>query len=137
VVRNLSRPRRDVILIAIAGPISNLILATLVAIAIRVSFSTGWLPVDDSGRLTGPIWEYLRVALFTNLGLAVFNMIPIPPLDGGKVLSNLLPLRSGLAFDEFAGQYGFILLYALLLTGILARVVGPPINFLAVLLLSL
>ena len=63
-------------------------------------------------------------------------MIPIPPLDGGKVLSNLLPLRSGLAFDQFAGQYGFIVLYALLLTGILARIVAPPINFLALLLLS-
>ena len=137
VVRNLSQPRRDVILIAIAGPISNLILAVIVAIAIRVSYYSGWIPVDGLGQPVGAVWEYLRVALWTNLGLAVFNMIPIPPLDGGKVLSNLLPLRSGLAFDEFAGQYGFILLYALLLTGILARIVGPPINFLALLLLTL
>jgi Zn-dependent protease len=135
VVRNLSRPRRDVILIAIAGPISNLILATIVAVAIRASLANGWIPFDAYGQPTGAAWEYLRLGLITNLGLAVFNMIPIPPLDGGKVLSNLLPLRSGLAFDEFAGQYGFILLYALLLTGILARIVGPPINFLAFLLL--
>jgi Zn-dependent protease len=135
-VRNLSRPRRDVILIAIAGPISNLILATLVAIAIRVSLINGWIPFDGYSQPSGAAWQYLRLGLITNLGLAVFNMIPIPPLDGGKVLSNLLPLRSGLAFDQFAGQYGFILLYALLLTGILARIVGPPINFLAILLLS-
>ena len=74
--------------------------------------------------------------LFANLGLMIFNLIPIPPLDGGKVLSNLLPLRSGLAFDEFTGQYGFIVLYALLLTGVLARIVQPPINLLAFLLLS-
>ena len=52
------------------------------------------------------------------------------------MLSNLLPLRSGLAFDEFTGQYGFIVLYALLLTGVLARIVQPPINLLAFLLLS-
>ena len=135
-VRNLSRPRRDVILIAIAGPISNLILATLVAIVIRVAFSGGWMTFDPYGNPAGASWQYLRLGLITNLALAVFNMIPIPPLDGGKVLSNLLPLRSGLAFDELAGQYGFILLYALLLTGILSKIVGPPINFLALLLLS-
>jgi Zn-dependent protease len=133
-VRNLSRPRRDVILIAIAGPISNLILATITAIGIRLSIANGWIPFTTYGEPTGAAWEYLRLGLITNLGLAVFNMIPIPPLDGGKVLSNLLPLRSGLAFDEFAGQYGFIVLYALLLTGILSRIVGPPISFLASLL---
>lgn len=135
VVRNLSRPRRDVILIAIAGPISNLILATLVTVAIKVALPLGWLSMGADGR-PGAAVEFLRMGLFTNLGLAVFNMIPIPPLDGGKVLSNLLPLRSGLAFDEFAGQYGFIVLYALMLTGALSYVLGPSINLLAILLLS-
>ena len=134
VVRNLSRPRRDVILIALAGPASNILLAILVSVLIKVSWEAGWMPVQF-GQPTGPLWEYLRVGLVTNLALAVFNMIPIPPLDGGKVLSNLLPLRSGLAFDELAGQYGFIALYALLLTGALSYIVQPPINFLAVLLL--
>jgi len=51
------------------------------------------------------------------------------------VLSNLLPLRSGLAFDEFTGQYGFILLYALLLTGALSYIVQPPLRFMAFVLL--
>jgi Zn-dependent protease len=135
-IRNLSRPRRDVILIAMAGPISNLILAALLSIAIRVALPLGWVPTDPFGNPSGPVWEFLRMGFGTNLALAVFNLIPIPPLDGGKVLSNLLPLRSGLAFDELAGQYGFIVLYALMLTGALSYLMRPSINFLAFLLLS-
>jgi Zn-dependent protease len=135
-VRNLSHPRRDVILIALAGPASNMILATLVAVAIGVAVKSGWIPVDPrTMQATGPLWDYLRFGLGTNLGLAVFNLIPVPPLDGGKVLSNLLPLQSGLAFDQFAGQYGFIILYGLLLTGALSYIVQPPIQFLSFLLL--
>ena len=140
-VRNLSRPRRDVILIAIAGPVSNLILAAATSVAIKGAWTFGLLGVAAPGAPPTPGYEeplriFLGMALYTNLGLAIFNLLPIPPLDGGKVLSNLLPLRSGLAFDEFAGQYGFIALYALMLTGILTRLIGPPINILASLLLS-
>jgi Zn-dependent protease len=134
-VRNLSNPRRDVILIALAGPASNLLLAIVMSVAIRVAFAFDWIPIGFDGRPEGPVWAFLIGGLFTNLGLMVFNLLPIPPLDGGKVLSNLLPLRSGLAFDEFAGQYGFIVLYALLLTGILTRIVQPPINVLVTILL--
>jgi Zn-dependent protease len=142
VVRNLSRPRRDVILIAIAGPASNILLAILTTIAIRFAFGFGLMGTSMPGAPPSPGVEeplriFLSAALLTNIALAVFNMLPIPPLDGGKVLSNLLPLRSGLAFDEFTGQYGFLVLYALMLTGILSRIVGPPIQFFAILLLSL
>ena len=131
-VRNLSRPRRDVILIALAGPASNILLAVVIAIVWRL---LAFAPAIDQS-LAQPVAAFLVIGLLSNLGLAIFNLLPIPPLDGGKVLSNLLPLESGMKFDEFTGAYGFMILYALMLTGILGRIVSPPINILASLLLS-
>jgi Zn-dependent protease len=132
-LRQLRHGRRDYVFVAAAGPASNLVLALGAALLLSV------LPISpvtlDEMNVSVPIAAILSQLLRLNVLLAVFNMIPIPPLDGGKVLSNLLPLRSGLAFDELAGQYGFIALYALLLTGALGYIVQPPINFLAVLLL--
>ena len=131
-IRNLSRPRRDVILIALAGPASNILLAVVIAIIWRL---LAFAPAIDQS-LAQPVAAFLVIGLLSNLGLAIFNLLPIPPLDGGKVLSNLLPLESGMKFDEFTGAYGFMILYALMLTGILGRIVSPPINILASLLLS-
>ena len=131
-VRNLARPRRDVILIALAGPASNILLAVVIAIVWRL---LAFAPAIDQS-LAQPVAAFLVIGLLSNLGLAIFNLLPIPPLDGGKVLSNLLPLESGMKFDEFTGAYGFMILYALMLTGILGRIVSPPINILASLLLS-
>lgn len=133
-IRHLSQPRRDVILIALAGPASNILLAIVIAIIFRL---LPFVPaLGEMPRVAQPLVLFLGVGLYSNLGLAIFNLLPIPPLDGGKVLSNLLPLESGMKFDEFTGAYGFIILYALMLTGILGRVVSPPINILASLLLS-
>ena len=131
-VRHLAHPRRDVILIALAGPASNILLAIVIAIIWRL---LAFVPAVDQS-IGQPIVMFLVIGLYSNLGLAIFNLLPIPPLDGGKVLSNLLPLESGMAFDEFTGNYGFIILYALMLTGILTRIVSPPITILASLLLT-
>lgn len=132
-IRRLAHPRRDVIIIALAGPLSNLLLAVLTAVAVRL-----FLP--SINQLSPGIGEPLRVilgaALFTNLALFLFNLVPIPPLDGGRILSNLLPLRSGLAFDGAAGVYGGIILLVLVFTGVLHRVITPGTFILAQLLLS-
>jgi Zn-dependent protease len=69
------------------------------------------------------------MAVFINILLAVFNMIPVPPLDGGNVLSGLLRGPAAQLFDQLR-PYGFLILYALMFTGTLSALIGPPANFL-------
>ena len=126
-VARLHHPRRDHMMVAAAGPIGNLLLATLAAVALKL------LPVSPvtigEPNVSVPIATLLSLALQINVLLAVFNMIPIPPLDGGNVLSGLLPYRLAAVFDRVR-PYGFLLLYALMLTGGLEYLVAPPYRLL-------
>jgi Zn-dependent protease len=113
--RNLKAPRRDFALVALAGPVSNLALAALVTPIFLMMYGEGAIEM-------GPILAARFIVL--NVSLAVFNMIPFPPLDGGNVLSGFVPEPVAAAIDQLR-PYGFILLYALLLTGALSRFVFP------------
>ena len=83
-MRHLRHPYRDFAIIAAAGPISNFIQAGVLAVVVRTMFET-----SDADLLP----RILRYAVITNLMLAIFNLIPVPPLDGGNVLAGLLPPR--------------------------------------------
>jgi Zn-dependent protease len=115
-VRNLRHPRRDNVLVTIAGPVSNLVLALIAALTYHQ------LP---SGL--GSIIAFEAMSL--NVLLAVFNMLPIPPLDGGQVLLGLLPPQTALKLRAIQ-PYGFLILMALIITGLLGYLIAPPYYFL-------
>jgi len=126
--RQLRHPRRDYVIVAAAGPASNLVMAVVAAVALRL------VPVSPvmlgEPNVSAPIAALLSRALTLNVLLAVFNMIPIPPLDGGNVLSGLLPARAAFRFNAILRPYGFLILYALMLTRGFEYLVIPPSRFL-------
>jgi Zn-dependent protease len=129
--RYLGSPRRDYVLVAAAGPASNLALAfaaSIVSLVLPVSPQTLGEP-----NVTAPLAAILGQLLRLNVLLAVFNMIPIPPLDGGNVLAGLLPPSLASVFNNIR-PYGFLLLYALILTNGFALIVLPPYHFILSLL---
>jgi Zn-dependent protease len=127
-VNRLKRGRRDYVFVAAAGPASNLLMALAASMALSL-LTVSPMRIGEP-NLSAPIASLLVQAMLINVLLAVFNMIPIPPLDGGNVLSGLLPRPIALRFDAIVRPYGFILLYALLLTRGFEYVVIPPARFL-------
>jgi Zn-dependent protease len=121
--RNFRNPRRDFVFVAAAGPVSNLLLAAVGAVAWQF-IATGLSERELAEALVGPVPLFVLLLIEVNVLLAVFNMIPVPPLDGGNVLGGLLPYRLAVEFDRLR-PYGIIILYVLMLTGVLARVIEP------------
>jgi Zn-dependent protease len=120
--------RQKFMVIAAAGPASNLVIATMAAIALRVA-DPGDIEPGSVLEVSTPVATLLEATVTMNVLLAVFNMLPVPPLDGGNVLSGVL--RGGIAnmFDQLR-PYGFLILYALMFTGTLFTLIAPPANFL-------
>jgi Zn-dependent protease len=110
--------RRKFMLIAAAGPASNLALAVIAAVCIRLDFAATGTALDQTST------PLLFRALTTNVLLAVFNLLPIPPLDGGNVLAGLLPAPAAAALDRLR-PFGFVILYVLMLTGAFSVLVLP------------
>jgi Zn-dependent protease len=118
-MRNLGAPRRDFAIVAAAGPISNLVLATGLAIVFFLIYPGGATPFT-----IGRVGNILETAIVTNVLLAVFNMIPIPPLDGGNVAIGVLPAPLAALLVQLR-PWGFLLLYLLLFTGVLNLIIRP------------
>lgn len=125
----LRHPRRDFVLVAAAGPASNIVLAIIGALALRIGGGVSDTPTvgDASGILI--------FLVYVNVLLALFNMIPVPPLDGGNVLAGLLPRAPAATFVRLR-PYGFIVLYALMISGALSAMILPPARLFMRLLLQ-
>ena len=115
---NLKNIRRDIALVAMAGPVSNFLLAVILSIVIRIPFI---YQIDF-------VYFLIQNFIFLNIALCVFNLIPIEPLDGFKVVSGILPPHLALQWEE-TKKYGIIVLVFLLLTGSVEKIVFPIVNF--------
>jgi Zn-dependent protease len=120
------------ILVASAGPASNLILALIFTAAMFTAKRLGATPEENE-----MLFRLLLTGVAMNVGLAVFNLLPVPPLDGSHVASWGLPRSLGDAYDRFMGQYGQYLLLILFVTGVLSWVTTPFIVFLRNLLFAI
>lgn len=127
--RYLKHPKRDFALIAAAGPASNLVMAGLGAIVLEIARSASGPGDIVGGALTGPLGALFFTFTIVNVLLAVFNMIPVPPLDGGNVLLGVLPPGPSRIVEQLR-PYGFLILYALMLTGMLNTMLGPIVGYL-------
>ncbi|MFA7059617.1 MAG: site-2 protease family protein [Pedobacter sp.] len=127
VFENLHNPKRDMIWVAAAGPITNITLAIFSAFALRgiVSIGNHATSVSSISMFLEPLVMMLAFSVYINLLLAIFNMIPVPPLDGGRVLSGLLPYRQAAAMSRIE-PYGMIIIILLVFfTNIFSYVISP------------
>jgi Zn-dependent protease len=128
----LKHPKRDMALVAIAGPGANLLMAIGWALVMMVGKSL-YLSVPWLGT---PLYFMGRAGILINIIIGVLNMLPVPPLDGSKVLAGLLPSRFGIMLAQME-PYGLIILVLLLATGTLGAILGPPVFFLLKLFFSI
>jgi Zn-dependent protease len=134
----LRRPKQDMVWVALAGPAANLAIAVASAVVLR---GLGVLDPHIAQHAGGgggslilvPLYWMAFLSLRINVALAVFNCLPLPPLDGGRVLVGVLPMAAARRVARVE-PYGFFIVIALLVAGIVPKLILPPIHFLIALL---
>ena len=121
--RNLGHPRRDMAIVALAGPAANLLMLLFWAMAAKTITLFG----NDPNYLTQLIFYMCSIGITINIVLMILNLFPILPLDGGRVLTAMLPRDLAISFSRLE-PYGLIILVVLLLSGILWKILLPLIG---------
>lgn len=118
---HLRRPKQDMLWVAAAGPGINFIMAVFWALMIQLGHALG------SGFASSPLMLMGAAGVFINVILMALNLIPLPPLDGGRIAVSLLPVRQAIQFSKLE-PYGLFILLGLLFTGILGTILWPLIS---------
>ncbi len=129
-------PKKDMVWVALAGPASNLALALVSALLCKLLLLVIQLvPLVIAQKVLLPALGMMVASVWINLVLGILNLLPIPPLDGGKILAGLLPSHLALSFVKLE-RYGFLIILVLAFSGALSKVIVPVISYANHLLLS-
>ena len=128
--RNFRNIGRDMMWVSLAGPLSNLALAAVFAVIYKLFLIAGPSFVHTMPALFRPLFIMVEFSILINISLAVFNMVPVPPLDGSKVITYLLPPDKAYAYSRIE-PYGFMILLVLIITGALHKFVSPIVFLMA------
>lgn len=123
-MRNLKNPKRDMAIVAAAGPISNFLMAIFWALIMKL----GVVLAQSQMAFGLPLFEMGKAGIIINLLLGILNLIPIPPLDGSRVVSSFLPTKAYYAYNRIE-PYGFFILLGLMFAGAFKYVIGPPFQY--------
>jgi Zn-dependent protease len=128
---NLGNPKRDMIWVAAAGPVTNFCLAFLSAMAMRgiVAATAGVADISPLQTFIDPIVLMLAFSVYINLLLGIFNLIPVPPLDGGRVAVGLLPYRQAMVLSKVEPFGMVIIILLVFFTDVFSYVISPALNF--------
>ncbi len=134
--RNFKNRTRDNMLVALAGPVSNLLIAILLTLVLKLLYMLGIVSTITNGIVASSLFSMLVLGIQFNVVFCVFNLIPLPPFDGSQVLHYFLP-KKGKEIMYVLGRYSFWIIIIFLITDLGTYVIAPIVNLILKLLMMI